>query len=59
MQKIRELLESWQISIYFGTVIVAIMISMLLSCTTILEGAVNPALALMLFVTFLQVPIAD
>lgn len=57
--KIRETLDTWQISIYFGAVVVAILISMIFSSTIAFEHVVNPALALMLFVTFLQVPIAD
>ena len=59
MQKFREFLESRQISIYFGTVILAAATAKLVSGTTDLEAGVNPALALMLFVTFLQVPLAD
>lgn len=59
MQKIREILENRQIAIYFGTVLVATIIALLVVGTTALENGVNPALALMLFVTFLQVPLAD
>lgn len=59
MQKLREFLESRQISIYFGTVVLAVAIAKLVPGTTVLEASVNPALALMLFVTFLQVPLAD
>jgi arsenite transporter len=59
MQKLRELLENRQISIYFATVILAAIIAMFVPGTTVLEAGVNPALALMLFVTFLQVPLAD
>lgn len=59
MQKLREFLESRQISIYFGTVVLAAVIAKLVPGTTVLEANVNPALALMLFVTFLQVPLAD
>ncbi len=59
MQKIRGVLENWQIAIYFGTVVVATIIALLVLNTTALEAGVNPALALMLFVTFLQVPLAD
>jgi ACR3 family arsenite transporter len=59
VQKIRELLEGRQIRIYFGTVVLAAAIAKLVPGTTDLEAGVNPALALMLFVTFLQVPLAD
>ncbi|MDI1237213.1 MAG: arsenic resistance protein [Polaromonas sp.] len=60
MQQLRDSLESRQISIYFVTVVVAAIIAIMASpATTVLEVAVNPALAFMLFVTFLQVPIAE
>lgn len=59
MAKLREFLESRQISIYFGTVVLAAVIAKLVPGTTVLEAGVNPALALMLFVTFLQVPLSD
>ena len=58
-QSIRVILENRQIGIYFGTVAVAGISALLLPGTTTLEAGVNPALALMLFVTFLQVPLAD
>ena len=58
-QSIRAILENRQIGIYFGTVAVAGISALLLPGTTTLEAGVNPALALMLFVTFLQVPLAD
>ncbi|WP_308469355.1 arsenic resistance protein [Alsobacter metallidurans] len=45
--------------IYFGTIIVAVLLSLVVPATTELEAGINPALALMLFVTFLQVPLAD
>lgn len=59
IQNIRGQLESRQIGIYFGAVVVAATIALLLPGTSVLEVGVNPALALMLFVTFLQVPLAD
>lgn len=59
MQKLREFLERRQISIYFGTVVLAAAIAKLVPGTTVLEASINPALAFMLFVTFLQVPLAD
>lgn len=58
MQKIREVLEAQQIIIYFGTVIAAITIAMFFPGTVVFENTINPALALMLFVIFLQVPLA-
>ena len=59
MQKIRGFFESWQISIYFGTVVFAAAIAKLVPGTPGFEAGINSALALMLFVTFLQVPLAD
>ncbi|RKP44206.1 arsenic resistance protein [Trinickia fusca] len=59
MQNLRASLESRQIGIYFGFVVTAAFAAMLIPGTTALEISVNPALALMLFATFLQVPLAD
>lgn len=59
MQKTREILEAKQIIIYFSTVIVAIIIALLVPATTVLANSVNLVLALMLFATFLQVPLND
>jgi ACR3 family arsenite efflux pump ArsB len=59
MQNIRDSLENRQIGIYFGAVALAALAAFLIPGTTRLESAVNPALAFMLFVTFLQVPLAE
>lgn len=59
MQNTRELLEKHQVSIYFTAVVLAGLAALLVPGTTALESGINPALALMLFVTFLQVPLAD
>lgn len=59
MQQIRDALEGRQIAIYFCTVAVAAGIGLLVPGTAALEAAVNPALAFMLYVTFLQVPVAE
>ncbi|QSF55643.1 MULTISPECIES: arsenic resistance protein [Brevundimonas] len=56
--ELRDALETRQVWIYFAAVIVAVAVGLLVPSTEILEGAINPALALMLFVTFLQVPVA-
>jgi arsenite transporter len=55
----KKFLENQQIGIYFGTVILAIITAWLTPATTILAASINWALAFMLFVTFLQVPITD
>lgn len=54
-----ERLEQHQVIIYFTSVITAAAFASLVPGTRVLEAAINPALALMLFVTFLQVPLAD
>lgn len=58
-QHLRETLETRQISIYFGAVVLAAALALLVPRATVLEIGINPALALMLFVTFLQVPLRD
>jgi len=57
--ELRDLLETRQVAIYFAAVLLGALAGVLISGTERLEGAINPALALMLFVTFLQVPIAS
>ena len=57
--KLREVLEAKQIAIYFSAVVLAALLALLVPGTAGLEAGINPALALMLFVTFLQVPLAD
>ena len=59
MTGLRDKLENQQVSIYFGAVVLAAITGLVIPNTTALEVGVNPALALMLFVTFLQVPLAD
>lgn len=54
----RELLEARQIAIYFVAVLFGALAGVLIRGTESLEPVINPALALMLFVTFLQVPLA-
>lgn len=55
---LRDALEGRQVWIYFTAVIIAGIAGLLVPGSTTLEPAINPALALMLFVTFLQVPVA-
>lgn len=59
MDSLRGALERPQIAIYFGTVIIAGLVGLLFPQAASLELLVDPALALMLFVTFLQVPLAE
>lgn len=60
----RDLLETHQIKIYFATIAAAVIASALsvisaVNISAALVPAINPALAFMLFVTFLQVPAAQ
>ena len=52
-------LEQRQIPIYFAAVFAGVVLATTARGTQALEVAINPALALMLFVTFLQVPLHD
>lgn len=53
----RDVLERHQIWLYLAAVILAIPASRLWPDPKVFEPLINPALALMLFVTFLQVPL--
>lgn len=57
-QSFRDLLERRQIVIYFGAVVLGALIGAAVPAAMHMEPAINPALALMLFVTFLQVPVS-
>lgn len=59
MSTLRDLLEGHQIGIYFAAIGLAALAALTLPGTTALEVGINPALALMLFVTFLQVPLPE
>ncbi|QUS37838.1 arsenic resistance protein [Tardiphaga alba] len=56
-QEWRDFLEERQVAIYFSTVLLGAAAGALIPGTDALESTINPALALMLFVTFLQVPL--
>lgn len=55
---LRETLEIWQVAIYFAAMLCAVGASLVFS-TAGMASLIEPALALMLFVTFLQVPLVD
>lgn len=59
VQPIRERLEAIQVLAYFGAVAAAAALALLVPGTAMLDALISPALAFMLFVTFLQVPLAD
>ena len=55
----RDLLEARQVPIYFGAVAAAAALALLVPGTGTLELSINSAFAFMLFVTFLQVLLAN
>ncbi|MEI7175015.1 bile acid:sodium symporter [Pectobacterium carotovorum] len=57
MSALKSFMEAHQAAIYFVSVIVAVAAALVLPGTEQLDVVINPALALMLFVTFLQVPL--
>lgn len=57
--KLKDFMENYQILIYFITIVFALLIASFIPNTSSFESFINPALALMLFVTFLQVPINE
>lgn len=59
MTDLRERLEIHQVPIYFAAICAAVLCAVILPHTSRLEHAINPALAFMLFVTFLQVPMSE
>lgn len=59
VQRTRELFEARQVPIYFGAVAAAVALALLAPGPAAFDAAINPALAFMLFVTFLQVPLVD
>ena len=58
-ESIKEALETRQVGIYFGAVLTAGVAALLAPEIAAVRTGINPALALMLFSTFLQVPLAD
>jgi ACR3 family arsenite efflux pump ArsB len=59
MSSLREALETHQVAIYFAAIAIGAAAALWEPRTVMLEPLINPALALMLFVTFLQVPLAE
>lgn len=57
--EVQDFLETRQVLIYFLAVAAGALAGSLVTGTERLEEAINPALAIMLFVTFLQVPVAS
>lgn len=59
MDDIRAALEARQVGIYFLSILAGAVLGASFSALAALEMVVNPALALMLFATFLQVPLGE
>lgn len=59
MMPLRDTLERRQIAVYAAAIGAAVVAGLWLPATRVLAAAINPALGLMLFVTFLQVPLTD
>lgn len=59
MASVREFLEARQIALYFLAVLLGGAAAFLMAGTASWEAFINPALGLMLFVTFLQIPLAE
>lgn len=59
MALVRDVLETRQVRIYFAALLLGALTAIAIPGTTRLETAINPTLAVMLFATFLQVPLAE
>lgn len=59
VSRIREWLENNQVAIYFIAILAGGISASLLPAASALENIINPSLALMLYVTFLQVPVSE
>jgi ACR3 family arsenite transporter len=59
LPSVRETVEEQQIAVYFTAVATGALVALTLPGVAALEAAINPALAVMLFATFLQVPLAE
>lgn len=59
MEHTKEQLEAVQVRIYFVAILLGALTGLLVPNTGVFEAVINPALILMLFATFLQVPLAQ
>lgn len=59
VERIRVGLEERQVAIYLGAILIGAVAGFSVPAVNALEAGVNPALAFMLFVTFLQVPLGE
>lgn len=59
MEQVGAVLEARQVAIYFAAIAIGALVGLTVPTASALEFAINPALAVMLFVTFLRVPLAE
>ncbi|WP_092686173.1 arsenic resistance protein [Rhodopseudomonas pseudopalustris] len=59
VERVRSWMEANQIAVYFAAIVLGMLAAFSIAGVEKLEWSINPALALMLFVTFLQVPLSD
>ncbi|WP_265519066.1 arsenic resistance protein [Nitratireductor luteus] len=59
MEQVRSVLEEHQVAIYLAAIAIGALAGLGVPRVSALGAAINPALAFMLFVTFLQVPLAE
>ncbi|MDR4515781.1 MAG: arsenic resistance protein [Nitrosomonas sp.] len=59
MKNVRASLEEHQVLIYFLAIASGALLGIIVSGSASIETAINPALAVMLFATFLQTPLAE
>lgn len=59
MEQVRSVLEEHQVAIYLAAIAIGALAGLGVTRVSALGAAINPALAFMLFVTFLQVPLAE
>lgn len=59
LSSVRDYLESRQVAMYFAAVVVAVVASLMVPSLAALDATINAALAVMLFATFLNVPLGE
>lgn len=59
MEALRSVLEARQVTLYFLAIIAGAVLGLTVPAASAFESIINPALAAMLFATFLQVPLAE
>jgi len=59
MEALRSVLEARQVTLYFLAIIAGAVLGLTVPAASAFESIINPALAAMLFGTFLQVPLAE